>query len=256
MKNTMMLGPLTLLLALGSVGGRGCGGESDDGAGGAVASSSSGTGGGGASSSGTGDAGAGASSSGTGGGGASASSSGAGGASSTTPPLTIESVVSAGSGCTEMGAVSVAVDPDTGTLLLTYPSTALAYPPGPGFQKINCTTGLVIHGLAGWQLAATNIHSEGHAHLPTDTSGRQRSTVSFAGSPPDLKANNLIAGAFDNDYAFTDNSGIGSALTSVCGEDAILNIDVSLILQAPASSQENASIDVKKVAIAVVWQGC
>jgi hypothetical protein len=264
MKNTMMLGSLTLLFAMGSIGARipGCGGDCDDGAGGAVATSSgaggavtsgsSGAGGASASSSGAG----GASASSSGAGGAGASSSGAGGAIPITPPLTIESVVSAGSGCPDPGAVSVALDPATGTLILTYPPTALAHPPGSGFQKVNCTTGLVVRGLAGWQLAATNIHSEGHAHLPIDTSGQQRSTCSFAGSPPSLKANNLIDGAFDDDYTFTGVEGGSSALTSSCGEDAILNVDVSLILQAPASSQESASIDVRKVAISVVWQGC
>jgi hypothetical protein len=252
MKSTRMLGTLTLLFAMGSIGARipGCGSESDDGAGGAVAIDD---GTGSAVTSGSGAGGALASS---GAGGAGASGSGAGGATAITPPLTIESVVSAGSGCPDMGAVSVAIDPASGTLILTYPPTALAHPPGSGFQKINCTIGLVIRGLAGWQLAATNIHAEGHAHLPTDTSGQQRSTCSFAGSPPSLKASNLIDGVFDGDYTFTGVEAGSSALTSVCGEDAILNIDVSLILQAPASSQESASIDVKKVAIAVVWQGC
>jgi hypothetical protein len=265
MKNTMLLGPLTLLFAMGSVGGNvpGCGGRTDDGAGGAGVSDD---GAGGAVASGSGEGGASASDSGTGGtvasssgaesASASVSGSGAGGASPTAPPLTIESVVNAGSRCPEAGAVSVIIDPATGSLLFTYSPAELAHPPGPGFQKSNCTTGLVVHGLAGWQLVATNIHSEGHAHLPIDTSGQQRSTCSFAGSPSSLKANNLIDGVFDDDYSFTGVDGDGSALTSGCGEDAIFNVDVSLILQAPLSSQGSASIDVKKVAISLAWQGC
>jgi hypothetical protein len=231
MKNTMTLGSLTLLFALGSLGARipGCGSESDDGTGGAAASSSSSV---------------------------AASSSSASGANPTPPPLTLESLVNAGSGCPAAGAVSVAVDPATGTLVLTYPPAALAHPPGPGFQKINCATGLVVHGVPGWRLAATSLHAEGHAHLPATASGQQRATISFAGSPASLKANNPIEGAFDSDYTFSGLDGGGAPLTSGCGEDAILNVDVSLILQAPASEQENASIDLKKVAIAVGWQGC
>jgi hypothetical protein len=146
-----------------------------------------------------------------------------------------------GSGCPTPLAFNVT--PDGQTFTVYFADMTLQHPSGPTFQKTNCVVGLGLHLPAGMQFSVTTINTRGYAHLPAGTYGEQRSTYSFAGGPPTLRAHSRLKGFFDDDYTFTDNFGIGSALTSPCGGDAILNIDTALILNTAGNPTTDAYID-------------
>ena len=212
--STIELGPLALLLALGGAGGQ-------------SVSACGGTGG---------------------------PTGTSGGASSPPPPLSVDSVSSGGSGCPEAGSVSAALDPDTGSVLLTYSKMTLAYPPVPGFQHFNCAAGLSVHGVAGWQFAAAEARVEGVAHLPPGAQGKASTSVFFAGAPGGSTVQSMLQGFYDGKYTFADT--FSAEEWSPCGESALVNINVGLNLEVPTSSQESASINVKKVEIPIVRRRC
>jgi hypothetical protein len=154
----------------------------------------------------------------------------------------INTINGRGTGCPT--PLTYTVTPDGQTFTVYFADMRLQHPTGPTFQKINCAVGLNLHLPSGMQFSVATINTRGYAHLPTGTYGQQRSTYSFAGGPVDIRAHNKLVGVYDDDYTFTDGYyGVGSALTSPCGGDAILNIDTALILDTSGNPTADAYID-------------
>lgn len=271
---TMKHGSLSLLLVISSLGGRlagwgdqgppgsaGCtstkggtlGLEGAGGIGGAGGASRIGGAGG---ASGVGGAGGASGTGGEGGAGGVGGAGGAGGGPSTTPELIIESYNNGGSGCPASGEVDVDVNPDEETVILTYAPMVLTNTPGQGFPHVNCVTAISVRGVAGWQLAAVGASTYGKANLPNGTSGNETTTVRFSGMPEVGKVKKDLTGPINGPYNVTDTFPAQPAVESLCGVDAILNVNVNLGLKLPSGSQQDASIGVDRVEVPVVWQKC
>jgi hypothetical protein len=150
----------------------------------------------------------------------------------------IKSITGSGSGCPTLP--TTILTPDGQTFTVYFSDMNLQHPPESTFKYLNCTVGVSLHVPHGWQFSVGTINTRGYAHLPANTSGRQVSSYFFAGVPLPASGHSTINGFYDGTYTFTDLITVGSAISSPCGQDTILNINTAIYLNTAGNPGTDA----------------
>ena len=238
--NPTKLGPWALLAAAG-MGACLCACDGGDGGGDGGSASTTTGGAGGSTTGGTTTGGAGGATGGVGAG---------------SPALPVHEVQSGGSGCPDPAQVTVTYDEAQETLVLEYTSMSLSHPPGSPIQHIHCAVGLPVDVPAGWHFAAGGAAARGTASLPAGVSAVQSTSANFAGQRLGSTSTTELTGPRSGPYTPEETFSPRARAWSPCGGSTIFSIDVDLTLKALGDPQGAAAIDVTRVSIPIVWQGC
>lgn len=171
------------------------------------------------------------------------------------PSVSITSINGAGSGCREPGTISFTAAPDGSTTSLAYKELTIDSSPSVGFQHINCTTSLVYHVAAGWQITATVKRVHGAAHLTDGARAKVTTSLFLAGSRLDVSGHQNLSGPSEGPF-IAEMDAPGDEIVSPCGTDTLVNINTSLDLEAPASSQPGSSVKVEAVELKLAIRAC
>lgn len=150
--------------------------------------------------------------------------------------ITVDVVTVNGSGC-PAGTAAVAVAGDNTAFTVTY-SDYLAQT-GVGalltdFRK-NCQLSLRVNVPSGFTYAIAKADYRGFAHLESGATALERANYYFQGMSTTTYQSHALAGAFSDDWQFTDATDSASLVYAPCGEQRNLNVNTELRVNGGSS---------------------
>jgi hypothetical protein len=160
------------------------------------------------------------------------------------PPdkIVIEVATVNGSGC-PAGTAAVAVSPDNTAFTVTY-SDYLAKVGGTSlptdFRK-NCQLNLIVHVPHGFTYAIMSTDYRGFASLEPGSSGVEKASYYFQGSPATAFRTHTFYGPLLEDWQATDTTEWPNLVWAPCGVKRNLNINTELRVNAGTSDRAKTS---------------
>ncbi|MEU9335750.1 DUF4360 domain-containing protein [Streptomyces sp. NPDC048290] len=138
-----------------------------------------------------------------------------------------------GSGCPQ-GTTAVAVSEDNTAFTVTY-SEYLAQAGGnssPTAFRKNCQLSLVVHVPGGFTYAIASVDYRGFAALQPGSTGTQRASYYFQGSPDTQQRTHPYRGPLNDNWQATDETDWAQLVWAPCGAQRNFNVNTELRVTA------------------------
>ena len=118
---------------------------------------------------------------------------------------------------------------------------------GPGIPRGEkrkfCTIALNLKFPEGFSFAMADVHFEGFAEIPEDSTGSLKTEYYFPHFTDKVGTTKKIDGPFEDDFDKSDTAGVFSQAWSPCGFNVPLNIKTTLQLSGPTSDPAIMTVD-------------
>ena len=98
-----------------------------------------------------------------------------------------------------------------------------------------------MHVPQGFTYGIAQADYRGFAHLERGATGLERANYYFQGNSPTAYVQHPLAGAFEDDWHFTDSTEVGAIVFKPCGEERNLNINTELRAAAGTSDPKKTT---------------
>jgi len=147
-------------------------------------------------------------------------------------------------GCSQ-GTFSVINSPDGTSLTILFDSFSISAAGGAGKRADEkaCKLSVPLHLQEGYSLGVYRVDYRGFAHLSVKQYAEL--TVNYALGPKQKSRqyHRRINGDYDGEFLFTENIGAGLMRRVGCGEEALLNVAVTLSLQTKGAGDALVALD-------------
>ncbi len=145
-------------------------------------------------------------------------------------PITIDNISYKGTGCATEESAAINISEDKQAFTVTF--SELAAQIGPGISPLdtrkNCVLTFDLDIPAGWQFSIASFNFRGYMALDQGILAEHSATYFLQGDLKQQKFTSKVAGAFSDEYVYTDNIGIASAVWSPCGVKRALSVNTSV----------------------------
>ena len=145
-------------------------------------------------------------------------------------PILIDNISFKGTGCADESTASVNISEDKQAFTVTF--SELAAQTGPGLSPLdsrkNCVLTFGLDIPAGWQFSIASFNFRGYMALDQGIQAEHSATYFLQGDKKQQKFTSKVSGPFSDEYVYTDNIGIASAVWSPCGVKRALSVNTSV----------------------------
>lgn len=137
------------------------------------------------------------------------------------------------------GSYSVVNSPDGTSVSVLFDNfTASGAQAVAGVVRTTCAVQIPLNLPPGYSLGVFRMDYRGFAHLDAGQSARLSVDYGVGRQGRGRNFRRGVQGAYDADFAFSENIGAGLMKRAGCGEDAVLNLAATLNLRPNGGSQE------------------
>jgi hypothetical protein len=157
----------------------------------------------------------------------------------------VNNIVHAGTGC-PVGTVATDISEDAKAFTLLFDQYLVEAGPGIPLSESRkfCQVTLNLHVPQGWSFTIFDVTYAGFANLDAGTTGLERSTYYFQGSPSSgVTLTSTLRGRYNSDYRIQDRLGLDALIWSPCGVNRALNIKSAIQVNARSGQSAMMTID-------------
>lgn len=145
-------------------------------------------------------------------------------------PILIQNITYKGTGCVDESTASVNIAEDKQAFTVTFSEFAAQTGPmlSPLEGRKNCNLTIDLDIPYGWQFSIASFNFRGYISLDQGVVAEHSATYFLQGDPKQLKFASTAKGAYNGEYVYTDNIGIGSTVWSRCGIKRALNVNTAI----------------------------
>jgi hypothetical protein len=157
----------------------------------------------------------------------------------------VNNIVHGGTGCPN-GTVASDISEDAKAFTLLFDNFVAEA--GPGLPRSAsrkfCQLTVNLHVPQGWSYTLFDVTYSGFASLDAGTTGTEKSTYYFEGSPSEsVTLETTNSGPYNSDFQISDSLGLSELVWSPCGVNRALNVKSSIQVTAAPGQSALITID-------------